>query len=123
MCVNVCVLLFGMCIYLSGQKIVFLKVCVCVCFSCEFVTVQLCRPLAVSLIPFLWETEMPEITVLCELLYCQCQGLCFSGVSIKVNWLLGEERWPSAMLQTHTLFPETDRMVPRYTTQLDSNAA
>lgn len=83
-----------------------------------FVTLQLCRPVAVSLIPFLWETEMLEITVLCELLYCP--GLCFSGASIKVNWLLGEEWWPSATLPTHTLFPVTDRMVPRYTTPLDS---
>lgn len=44
---------------------------------------------------------MLQITVLCELLYCP--GLCFSGVSIKVNWLLGEEWWPSPRCR-HTLY-------------------
>lgn len=115
-----CFVCVCMCIYcLEESKKVFISLCVCASISlCVFVTLQLCRPVAVCLIPFLWETEMLGITVLCELLYCP--GLCFSGASIKVNWLLGEEWWPSAMLQTHTLFPETDRMVPRYTTPLDS---
>lgn len=44
----------------------FISVCECTSISlCVFVTLQLCRPLAVSLIPFLWEREgeMLQISV------------------------------------------------------------
>lgn len=50
----------------------------------------------------------------------RCPGSCFSGASIKVKRLLGEEWWPSVALRTHTLYPVTDRVVPCYTTPLDS---
>lgn len=54
-----------------------------------FVTLHLCRPLAVSLIPFLWESEMLAITVLCEL-YCTAPA-CVS-VEPQLKWTGSWER-------------------------------